>query len=407
MKHILQLSILIMILAGSTYLVSANESPPKGSDTFVFYSDLQLEKMQQEKTNGLLNASFVIVIPNNQVCDSAIAYGDVDDPELYGETFSLNEAAWYSFDVPTGFTGDVGITLCSSGFDTQLAIFEDCSDFVSLPSSGMPTNAIAYNDDYCNLSSETALYSPSAGTYYAVIWGYDGEFGTYEIEVFTSAGTICTADADFSYNQTSTMTYYFESYETNFANGYSVEWTFGDGNTSYNVDNATHQYASAGTYDVTQYVFDPNDISCYDEVTYTIYVSAGSGNGCSSATDYGDVDDPELYGETYSLNEAAWYSFDVPIGFTGDVGITLCSSGFDTQLAIFEDCSDFVSLPSAGYPTNAVAYNDDYCNLSSETALYSPSAGTYYAVIWGYDGEFGTYEIEVFTSAGTICTADA
>ncbi|MEA3445315.1 MAG: PKD domain-containing protein, partial [Bacteroidota bacterium] len=72
------------------------------------------------------------------------------------------------------------------------------------------------------------------------------------------------------------MTYYFESYETNFANGYSVEWTFGDGNTSYNVDNATHQYSSTGTYDVTQYVYDSSNSNCWDEVTYSITIAGGT-----------------------------------------------------------------------------------------------------------------------------------
>jgi hypothetical protein len=343
-------------------------------------------------------------------CLTAASYGDVDDQYVTGSLTSGN-AIWYSFHVPAGFTDDVVVSACYSNFDTQLAIFDDCSDYSSIPNTSQPPGSIYYNDDNCSYQSEITMQLPDTGMYYLVLWGYNYAPGYYDIEIYSTSSSviICTADADFTNQQSSGLTWEFTSLVANVQAGYWVDWDFGDGYYDYDVDIAYHTYSSPGTYLVSCEAYDPLDSTCYDIASYSVEVSAVSGvNECATATDYGDVDDPYIDG-TLPTNQYIWFSFDVPLSNTDDVDVTLCYSNFDTQLAIFDDCSDFSTLPEIGMPPGALYYNDDSCSYQSRIIMSVPDAGTYYALIWGYEFEGGLYDIEILSTASStpVCTADA
>ena len=124
------------------------------------------------------------------------------------------------------------------------------------------------------------------------------------------------------------------------------------------------------------------------------------GSSCEQAIDYGMVDSPALINGLVRPGDARWYRFTVPYGM--DVIISVCRPGavtnFNTRLALFDDCSDFVDLPQSGAPINALYYNNntDYCvnnnDLSQINAKYLP-AGEYYAVVYGNANSFGDFTI--------------
>ena len=75
----------------------------------------------------------------------------------------------------------MAVSLCGSGFDTRLYIFQNDQN-----------TEIACNDDYCNFQSEVMVFLNPGNTYYFVVDGYNMESGAYVINVTVSVP--CTPD---------------------------------------------------------------------------------------------------------------------------------------------------------------------------------------------------------------------
>jgi hypothetical protein len=128
------------------------------------------------------------LIRPGSTCEEAIDYGEVNDPAIDETLVRETDVRWFEFDVP--YTMDIIVEVCNSDFNTQLAIYEDCADFDgTLPQDDMFLHgAIAYNDDddHCAPgSTRSALLFPyfAGGTYYAAVYGNDGEFGDLNINI--------------------------------------------------------------------------------------------------------------------------------------------------------------------------------------------------------------------------------
>jgi hypothetical protein len=128
----------------------------------------------------------------------------------------------------------------------------------------------------------------------------------------------------------------------------------------------------------------------------TLQVTAlGGGDTCETATvieylpfyDTGNTCD---FNDNYLGSCAIYGSPDVVYAYTPDVNvavrISLCDSGYDTVLYVFEnDCS-----------SEDIACNDDYCDVQSELPEVQLTAGaTYYIVVDGYDNDCGDYMLMV------------
>ena len=114
--------------------------------------------------------------PANDECVDAIAVAcmDVVTGSTVDATDSGNNPAfdvWYSF-TGTGTIQDVTVSLCNSGYDTYVRVFDSCGG-----------TEIVGNDDSCGTRSEATFTSDGTSTYYIMIEGYSGTEGTYELAV--------------------------------------------------------------------------------------------------------------------------------------------------------------------------------------------------------------------------------
>ncbi len=104
------------------------------------------------------------------------------------------------------------------------------------------------------------------------------------------------------------------------------------------------------------------------------------GSTASGSTVMATADGP---GGCVGLGPNVWYSI---VGTGGDITASLCGSGYDTQLAIFEgDCS-------SPFP---VVCNDDFCGLSSEVTWTSTAGTNYLIMVDGFFGGNGDYTLNV------------
>ena len=78
-------------------------------------------------------------------------------------------------------SGDATFSLCGSGFDTTLAIFDECGGL-----------ELACNDDSCGLQSEITIPVTAGTVYYIRVAGYNGAEGAYSLLVTVD----CCGDLD-------------------------------------------------------------------------------------------------------------------------------------------------------------------------------------------------------------------
>jgi hypothetical protein len=117
---------------------------------------------------------------DNDTCPGAIP---VEPNEIYlGTTVeatgtsesgcSYNDTldTWHSFTPQTNVLAQ--ISLCGSGFDTTLAVYDECDD-----------RQLACNDDYCGLQSQLTVNLTANNPYRIRVAGYDGEMGDYTLTI--------------------------------------------------------------------------------------------------------------------------------------------------------------------------------------------------------------------------------
>ena len=139
------------------------------------------------------DGSCAYVLPANDSCLGALTIncGDTVTATTNGATTNDNptgncgaapEAAgvWYSF---TGTGLDVTASLCNSGFDTRISVYNgDCS-------TGLV--CVGGNDDFCNVTRSQFTFPSVIGTEYLILVnGWNNSTGTFELDL--SCQTPCT-----------------------------------------------------------------------------------------------------------------------------------------------------------------------------------------------------------------------
>lgn len=132
-------------------------------------------------------ASNIMCVTVSDYCTDAIDYGQVNDPEeIYIMSFE-EEVVWFKFEVP--YMMDVMVSTCSSDFNTQFAIYEDCGDFTGI----LPTGAFDHVTDGCSDKATENYQYLDAGTYYVAVWDEGGGYGQIELEI-TQIQMFCIQD---------------------------------------------------------------------------------------------------------------------------------------------------------------------------------------------------------------------
>ncbi len=114
--------------------------------------------------------------PENDPWDKAAEIGDVTNlpfsttsATFDGPGGCLTSAnLWYCY--TASCTGDITVSLCGSGFDTKLAVYDGCGD----PAT---STQIACNDDYCSTQSQVKFPGVAGNTYLIEVGGYSNYTG--------------------------------------------------------------------------------------------------------------------------------------------------------------------------------------------------------------------------------------
>jgi hypothetical protein len=84
---------------------------------------------------------------------------------------NYSPGVWYSF---TGSGGVTTVSLCGSGYDTQLAVLTGSCGLFTCQS---------YNDDGCGAQSQVTFASAAGTTYYVYVHGYGSNSGTFNLSL--------------------------------------------------------------------------------------------------------------------------------------------------------------------------------------------------------------------------------
>ena len=140
---------------------------------------LQAIQQPQVITDGGSNPASATVITAQIFRDRGDTQGKGDDAQLptcTNQGSDTSEDAWYKLTLPQGGVVTAWTTCSTSGlltYDTRLGVF----------SQGLTLIACNDDDPSCGLQSRIGDLTLSAGTYYVVVDGYNGDSGPYELNV--------------------------------------------------------------------------------------------------------------------------------------------------------------------------------------------------------------------------------
>ncbi len=386
--------------------------------------------------------------PDNDLCGDALPLGLGDtnfDTSTATQTVSTSCASggsadlWYSWTAPSN--GSFEVNTCSdTSYDTALALYDGCGG-----------SEVACNDNDCGTSSRITYSVTGGSTYIVRVGGSGAAVGSGVLTAaFTPDGggddnDTCAGALPLSLGDTPFDTgAATQTVSTSCAAGGSADlwysWTAPSngsfevntcGDTSY--DTALALYDGCGGSEIA---CNDDDCSLRSRIVYAVtggstyivrvggyssntgpglltalFTPDGGGSGpandnCADAivVSEGDTafdntdattDGPDEPGActafSYSqVDSDIWYSYTP--AQSGDATISLCGSGYDTKLAVYEGGCPGVE--------SAVACNDDACSLQSEVTL-AVTGGTQYLVrIGGYNGAQGAGTMNISLESG-------
>ena len=213
-----------------------------------------------------------------------------------------------------------------------------------------------------------------------------------------------TANANGPYNGLINSPIAFDSSGSNDPDGNiaSYHWVFGDGNTSSQA-NPSHQYTSAGSYNVSLSVTDNSGATDLSSTVATI--TASGGGGCSetqylAGTVYSAGDLVANLGRKYRCDIAGWCSSSADWAYEPGVGSSWQAAWTDTGV-----CGD----GSENQPPSAVA-NGPYSGVENQAILLNSAGsadpdGNIASFHWSFgDGNSSTQQnpSHTYTSVGNF-----
>ena len=338
---------------------------------------------------------------------------------------------WYCYTAP--HTTNVTVSLCGSEFDTMLAIYNGCDNFPIL------ANLIDCNDDYCSRQSQITFAATAGNEYLIEVGGFDTESRTGQGVLSISTDSIPPGDPvnDDCINAISIGNVTNLAFTTQDAQddgpGHCMtspniwycytaprtgEVTVSLCGSSY--DTKLGVYNGCGCNPLPGNLIGCNDDFCsrqseltFDAIAGNRYLieiggwtdadhgpgilnisseggpfppPSGSNDDCQNAKLIGNVT-----GLTYDTSEATfdgpgrcmtspniWYIYTATC--TGEATVSLCGSGYDTKLAVYNGggCN-----PSQ---SRLIECNDDYCGWQSEIT-FDVTAGQQYLIEVGGFGD--------------------
>jgi hypothetical protein len=195
----------IAVFPGTYYAIVSSYPAPQSTD-FILNLTLDTDSIIFGCTNPIAfnynpNANVddgnCWITEAGESCSNSFIYGNVNEPAV-SNSISPYYLWWYSFTVD-GIYSNVVVSLCGSNYDTQLQIWENCSD----------SNYIAHNDDFCLLQSEIVFDTLFAGTYYVKVYGYNNSSGDFTLSITGDTISIdvlgCTDSSADNYNPNATI----------------------------------------------------------------------------------------------------------------------------------------------------------------------------------------------------------
>ena len=394
--------------------------------------------------------------PANDNRQNAKAVGNVTD-----EVFDTTEATvdgpeicmtgkniWYCYTAPC--TGEATVSLCGSSFDTGLAVYNSCS---STPSS---SNMLRCDDNFCGNRQSEVVFPVTAGSKYLIeVGGYNSSgFGTGVLNISCNNSPGIHPSNDDWYNARSVGNVLNREFDTTNATNDGL----GD-----NIEgpNIWYCYTATSTGEVTVSLcgsdfdtkmnifdgcgifpdenrIDTNDDFCDRQSQITFNATAGSrylieiggwddhsgsgllsigpGSGpfpppsgsndnCQNAKPIGNVS-----GMTFDTSDATfdgpghcltspniWYIYTATC--TGEATVSLCGSGYDTKLAVYNGggCNPSYS--------RLIGCNDDSCGWQSEITFDATAGQQYLIEVGGFGDNTGEGLISV-SCEGTSTTTE-
>lgn len=394
---------------------------------------------------------------------SGTTTGSTDDAAsgagFCGTSYSGGQGVWYRF---AGNDNLVTASVCDAAdFDTKISVFSgSCGSLVCVDGNDDFTGCTGN-------TSEISFVASSGTDYFILVHGFSGDVGDFDLTVTClpppsndlctsaislSCGDIVTGNTTLATNDTSlndcsidlsTSPGVWYSFVAD-ASGNGVTFSLCSDNTDFDTkmgvfSGSCGALVCEATDDDFCSFFGPSQVSLCTTVpnqTYYVYVTGfGSGDfgnyeltvACEAGNDdcanaialpttsvttfaniCATIDGPAeptactFFGFDQVQNDI-WYSITPQSDC--DVTVSLCGSGFDTKLVIYDATSGCPSTESA------LDCNDDFCSLQSEVT-FTPTAGTPYLLrVGGYNGEAGVgiLSVSVDDNAAPVivnCPAD-
>ncbi|MFH1373637.1 MAG: GEVED domain-containing protein [bacterium] len=402
--------------------------------------------------------------PENDDCASAEEIGDVTD-QPFSTTTATNDGAgyttgpnlWYCYTATC--TGDATVSLCGSSYDTKVAAYDGCS-------CDPLGTLLASNDDFCSMQSEITFSVTEGNQYLIEVGGYGSASGdgllsiSCEVTGPAEPGDNCsdpikveipslpwcdngqtTCGRGNSYEDPSDaicMGYYTNGedifYEIVVTTAVTVNFHLDPKGTSYSgmglftscpptltncIDHVTSSSSSPksmtcvsldpGTYYLmidtwsTPFCIPDFDLCIVD----TTCESLGN-DDCADATEIGEVVDL-AFSTSSATNDGGgscqyapniWYCYTATQ--TGNAVISLCGSGYDTRMAVYDGCT-------CGPLGTELGCNDDACGLQSEVTIPVVTGNSYLVEVGGYSSNTGDgiLNISVEQPCDIVCSGTA
>ena len=165
MKSFTKLSLLMLAFLVSTSVLWAQNMT---QEEMKFHQRLE---MQKDAALGPVTTAPGSTRAPGDACTDPLAYGNINAPAQGGSIVSYGEQ-WYSFTGPDDMS--VTVSLCGSGYDTKLEVWNACSD----------GSYAFYNDDACGVQSEIGGVPFVGGsTHYVKVYGYGSSSGSYTLSI--------------------------------------------------------------------------------------------------------------------------------------------------------------------------------------------------------------------------------